>query len=120
MKKHALLVLCIVLVTTGMLFGAGTKEAAAAETEKTVLEFWTWRPEDVDFYEGQIARFEAANPDIDVVQTAHKNTEYNTILAASLSGGAGPDVSSREEPMVAWRPSQTVGSSNPSSSGCQS
>ncbi|MGD9928267.1 MAG: ABC transporter substrate-binding protein, partial [Sphaerochaeta sp.] len=26
------------------------------------------------------------------VQTAHKNTEYNTILAASLSGGAGPDV----------------------------
>ncbi len=92
MKKHALLVLCIVLVTTGMLFGAGTKEAAAAETEKTVLEFWTWRPEDVDFYEGQIARFEAANPDIDVVQTAHKNTEYNTILAASLSGGAGPDV----------------------------
>ena len=29
---------------------------------------------------------------ITVVQTAHKNTEYNTILAAALSGGAGPDI----------------------------
>ena len=92
MKKHTLLSLVVVLLAASMLFGAGVQEQKAAEADKTVLEFWTWRPEDVDFYNAQIAIFEEANPDIKVVQTAHKNTEYNTILAAALSGGAGPDV----------------------------
>ena len=92
MKKHTLLSLIVVLLAASMLFGAGVQEQKAAEAEKTVLEFWTWRPEDVDFYNAQIAIFEKANPNIKVVQTAHRNTEYNTILAASLSGGAGPDV----------------------------
>ncbi len=93
MKKQTLLILLIALCTAGMLFGAGAQEQKTPQTKaETTLEFWTWRPEDVDFYASQIALFEAANPDIKVVQTAHKNTEYNTILSASLSGGAGPDV----------------------------
>ncbi|HAF85549.1 MAG TPA: ABC transporter substrate-binding protein [Sphaerochaeta sp.] len=93
MKKNALLILFIALCTASMLFAAGAVEQQTREGKDiTTLEFWTWRPEDVDFYAKQIALFEQANPDIKVVQTAHKNTEYNTILAASLSGGAGPDV----------------------------
>jgi raffinose/stachyose/melibiose transport system substrate-binding protein len=36
--------------------------------------------------------FNKANPDIKIVQTAHKSTDYNTILSAALSGGSGPDV----------------------------
>jgi raffinose/stachyose/melibiose transport system substrate-binding protein len=36
--------------------------------------------------------FEKLNPGITVVQNAIKNTEYNTVLSASLSGGSGPDV----------------------------
>lgn len=66
--------------------------AAAAPAKKTVINFWTWRPEDVDAYEKLLADFEKQNPDIDVVQTAHKSTEYNTILSAALSGGSGPDI----------------------------
>ena len=119
MKKNTLLILFVALCTASMLFAAGTTEQQTNQgKDKTTLEFWTWRPEDVDFYEGQIALFESANPDIKVIQTAHKNTEYNTILAASLSGGAGPDVfqgraygglatfadSGFLEPLEAWMP----------------
>jgi raffinose/stachyose/melibiose transport system substrate-binding protein len=118
MKKHTLISFLLVLVTASLLFGAGVQEQAAPQAPQTVLEFWTWRPEDVDFYAKQIALFEAANPTIKVVQTAHKNTEYNTILAAALSGGAGPDVfqgraygglatfadSGFLEPLEAWMP----------------
>jgi raffinose/stachyose/melibiose transport system substrate-binding protein len=66
--------------------------ATSVLAQKTTINFWTWRPEDVEVYEKLIATFEKANPDIDVVQTAQKNTEYNTILSAALSGGSGPDV----------------------------
>ena len=118
MKKHTLISFLLVLETASLLFGAGVQEQAAPQAPQTVLEFWTWRPEDVDFYAKQIALFEAANPTIKVVQTAHKNTEYNTILAAALSGGAGPDVfqgraygglatfadSGFLEPLEAWMP----------------
>jgi raffinose/stachyose/melibiose transport system substrate-binding protein len=60
--------------------------------QKTTLNFWTWRPEDVDAYNKLIAIFEKANPGIDIVLTAQKNTEYNTILSAAMSGGSGPDI----------------------------
>lgn len=77
-----LLALCMLL----------TLAAVPAMAEVTELSFWTWRPEDVAFYDKVIADFEAANPDIKVVQNAIKNTEYNTILSAALEGGSGPDV----------------------------
>jgi len=64
----------------------------SALAQKTAIDFWTWRPEDVDAYNKLIAVFEKANPGVDVVMTAHKSTEYNTILSAALSGGSGPDV----------------------------
>jgi raffinose/stachyose/melibiose transport system substrate-binding protein len=66
--------------------------ALSVSAQKTTLNFWTWRPEDVDAYNRLIAVFEKANPGIDVVLTAQKNTEYNTILSAALAGGSGPDV----------------------------
>ncbi len=65
---------------------------ASAFAQKTTINFWTWRPEDVEVYNRLITTFETANPGIDVVQTAHKSTDYNTILSAALSGGSGPDV----------------------------
>jgi raffinose/stachyose/melibiose transport system substrate-binding protein len=60
--------------------------------QKTTINFWTWRPEDVEVYNKLIATFEKANPGIDVVQTASKSTDYNTILSAALAGGSGPDI----------------------------
>jgi raffinose/stachyose/melibiose transport system substrate-binding protein len=93
MKKNVVIVMLLAIILMSPLFATGTTETDKAIAEKKVtLNFWTWRPEDVDFYASQIEKFEAMNPDIEVVQTAHKNTEYNTILAASLSGGSGPDV----------------------------
>ncbi len=93
MKKNVVIILLLAIIMMSPLFATGTTETNKAVAEKkVVLNFWTWRPEDVDFYAAQIAKFEALHPEIQVIQTAHKNTEYNTILAASLSGGSGPDV----------------------------
>jgi raffinose/stachyose/melibiose transport system substrate-binding protein len=91
---------------------------AGVFAQKTTVNFWTWRPEDTEAYTKLIAIFEKANPDIDVVLSAQKNTEYNTILSAALAGGAGPDVfqsrayggmealaqSGYLEPLEAWVP----------------
>jgi len=121
MKMKTVVLGLVILLVASSVFAKGTLESTttpqiAAPT--TTLQFWTWRPEDVDFYAKQIALFEAQNPTIKVVQTAQKNTEYNTILAASLAGGAGPDVfqgraygglatfadSGYLEPLEAWLP----------------
>lgn len=98
LRKSALVagILLFVAMTS---FAGGTKESAPsagaspqASVPKTTIQFWTWRPEDVAAYDKLIGVFERENPDIHVVQTAQKNTEYNTILSAALSGGSGPDV----------------------------
>lgn len=92
MKRYLMLVI-VCLAAVSALSATGTTEAPSTSAPaKVELHFWTWRPEDVAFYNKQIGLFEAANPDIHVVQTALKNTEYNTILAAALAGGSGPDV----------------------------
>ncbi|MEI6873931.1 MAG: extracellular solute-binding protein, partial [Spirochaetota bacterium] len=79
--KKAVLVFAVVLLALG-----------SAIAQKTTLNFWTWRPEDVEAYDKLIATFVKANPNIEVVQSPQKSTEYNTILSAALSGGSGPDV----------------------------
>ncbi|MDR0723322.1 MAG: extracellular solute-binding protein [Treponema sp.] len=91
MKKSAILFLCAVCAAS-LAFAGGAKQQDGSSGGKTVLNFWSWRTEDVDAYEELFKIFEAQNPDIDVVHTAHRNTEYNTILAAALNGGSGPDV----------------------------
>jgi raffinose/stachyose/melibiose transport system substrate-binding protein len=90
LKKSLIVLLCLFCITSGI-FGGGQQGPSSA-SGKTVINFWTWRPEDVEAYEDLLTVFEAQNPDIDVVQTAHRSTEYNTILSAALSGGSGPDV----------------------------
>jgi raffinose/stachyose/melibiose transport system substrate-binding protein len=89
MRKTVVLLLC--LACAGSLVFAGGAGQRSAAGGKTVINFWSWRTEDVDAYEDLFKIFEAQNPDIDVVHTAHRNTEYNTILAAALNGGSGPD-----------------------------
>jgi raffinose/stachyose/melibiose transport system substrate-binding protein len=79
--RKVLLVAALVVAVAGLAFG-----------QKTVIQYWTWRPEDVEGYNKLLSVFQAQNPNIQVVQTAQLNTNYNTILSAALSGGSGPDV----------------------------
>jgi len=60
--------------------------------EIVTLDFWTWRVEDVEFYNRMIDIFESRNPNIRVNQNAIRSTDYNTMLTAALAGGGGPDV----------------------------
>lgn len=91
-KKNAALAAVLLLWLPCVLPALGSKEKTTSASEKVTLEFWTWRAEDVEFYEKVIRAFEKKYPAITVNQTAIKNTEYNTILSASLQGGGGPDV----------------------------
>src|SRR5690554_1137729 len=67
---------------------------AAPQTlaENVQLSFWSWRTEDVQAYETFIAEFRETHPNIEIEFIPYRNTEYNTILATALQGGAGPDI----------------------------
>lgn len=81
------------LMGLSMLIASGNSEQGeAGDGDRTKLNFWSWRTEDVEVYDELIGIFEAKNPGIDVTFTAYKNTEYNTILSAALKGGSGPDI----------------------------
>ena len=89
-KKGIILILVLVLAAPMVFAGGGGQQSGGGG--KTEIQFWTWRPEDVDVYEGLLRTFKSQNSNIEVVQTAHRSTEYNTVLSAALSGGSGPDV----------------------------
>lgn len=90
-KAIAVFITCFMLLPLALTaMGSGEKDSSSGD--KVTLEFWTWRTEDVEFYEKVIEAFEKKHPNISVKQTAIKNTEYNTIVSASLQGGGGPDV----------------------------
>ncbi len=82
----------MVSLVLAMLAMLAVVPASSALAEPVELQFWSWRTEDAAFYDKMIAEFETQNPDIKVVQTTIKNTDYNTILASSLAGASGPDV----------------------------
>lgn len=60
--------------------------------EPVKLTFWSWRVEDKWAYDKIIQVFEQRTPGIKVEFTPFKQTEYNTILSAALTGGKGPDI----------------------------
>ena len=95
MKK--ILVMCLLtLVSLSMAFANGSGEqidnGVGETSSKVVLNFWSWRTEDVDVYNELIDIFETQHPDIEVNFTAYKNTEYNTVLSAAMKGFSGPDI----------------------------
>src|SRR5690554_1537705 len=76
----------LMVTILALMLGVG----ACAENVK--LTFWSWRTEDVEAYEKFIAEFNKIHPHIEVEFIPYRNTEYNTILATALQGGAGPDI----------------------------
>ena len=87
-KKGIILALVLIFVVSMAFAGGGIQQS----NEKTTVHYWTWRPEDIDAYEGLLKVFKSQNPDIEVVQNAYKTEEYNTIMSAALGGNSGPDV----------------------------
>ena len=76
-------VLVLGLLVVAAVFPSGSGEEATDDA--TVLEFWSWRVEDVAVYESLIERFEAQNPDIRVTFDPIVQTEYNTVLSAAAT-----------------------------------
>ncbi len=75
-------------LAAGAVFAMGTAAANAVE-----IEYWQYffeaRVNAVDIL---IENFEAANPDITVIQTTFPYADYRTKVAASIPAGQGPDV----------------------------
>ena len=92
LKRIAVLFLCLICAGSFVFAAGGGQQGGSSAGGKTTLDFWSWRTEDVDAYEGLFKVFTQKNPNINVVHTAYRNTEYNGILAAALAGGSGPDV----------------------------
>ncbi len=90
MKNRLGGVLVLGLLVVFAVFPSGSGEETTDDA--TVLEFWSWRVEDVAVYESLIERFETQNPDIRVTFNPIVQTEYNTVLSAALQGGGGPDI----------------------------
>jgi putative chitobiose transport system substrate-binding protein len=118
MKK--VISLCLVLVfTTCLLFGCGSKskddtqnvsndastenpsdtqadtpEASSESAEPVTVEFWTisLQPTFTDFFNGLIAAYEEANPNVTVNWTDLPYDAIQEKLVAAAAGGTSPDV----------------------------
>ncbi len=110
MKK--VISLCLVLIlTTSMLFGCGSKvkddaQNASSDTsaknssdttasaEPVTIEFWTisLQPTFTDFFNGLIAAYEEANPNVTVNWTDLPYDAIQEKLVTSAAGGTSPDV----------------------------
>ena len=75
-------------IATGATIALGASTANAVE-----IEYWQYFFEArVNAIDTLIEQFEAANPDITVVQTTFPYADYRTKVAAAIPAGQGPDV----------------------------
>lgn len=86
--------LVVFLATLAVLSAAGAPEAAAAKGEKITLTVWhigvdATRHETIT---SAIARYEALNPNVKVVEQAIENDPYKTKLKTAMGGGNPPDL----------------------------
>lgn len=81
-----------ILTSVAALLFAGSALSAHAQT--TALEYWTWNNEGdyVKVDEAAVARFEAANPGINVEVTYVPYADYMTKLKAALAANQPPDI----------------------------
>ncbi|SNX74080.1 carbohydrate ABC transporter substrate-binding protein (CUT1 family) [Bacillus oleivorans] len=82
------------LILLGLLLSACSSENTDGEndSEKVTLTMGSWRTEDTALYQKVIDKFNEQYPNIEIVYSPSKNTEYNTILNTALQGGEGPDI----------------------------
>ncbi|ULO06622.1 extracellular solute-binding protein [Paenibacillus sp. 19GGS1-52] len=97
MKKPLSLALAL-LISISVLSACGSNKSSDSSTngettksgEKVKVEFFQYKSEAVATYDKLIAKFEAANPGIDVVQT--NVPEAATVLKTRIAKGDVPDI----------------------------
>ncbi len=87
MRKLLLSIFATVIVS---LFLMGT---VSAQDQSVSIDFWQTDSQiKVDAMAKVISNFEAANPNISIIQTVVPYDDYQTKIAASVPAGTGPDV----------------------------
>lgn len=89
MKKALSMIVAIALVAS-VLSACGAKEVDTGNGKKVKVEFFQYKSEAVATYDALIAKFEAANPNIDIVQT--NVPEAGTVLKTRVAKGEVPDI----------------------------
>ena len=92
--KKILTGMIVLFATLSVLGAAGAPEAAATKGEKITLNVWHIGV-DATRHEAilnGIARYEAANPNVKVVEQAIENDPYKTKLKTAMGGGNPPDL----------------------------
>ncbi len=92
--KRLITLAIVMVVAISMLSAAGAPEATAAKGEQITLNVWHIG---VDVsrratMEKAIARYQAANPNVKVVEQAIENDPYKTKLKTAMGGGNPPDL----------------------------
>ena len=85
--KKTLVSISIVLMTTGLVFSAGTKESQQKIVE---LEYFSQKPEAVPVMDFLIEKFEKENPGITITQTS--TPEPSTVLRTRIATNEVPDI----------------------------
>lgn len=88
--KKALSITVAVALVASVLSACGAKEADTGNAKKVKVEFFQYKSEAVATYDALIAKFEAANPNIDIVQT--NVPEAGTVLKTRVAKGEVPDI----------------------------
>ncbi|CAN7667544.1 extracellular solute-binding protein [Paenibacillus sp. LjRoot153] len=88
--KKALSITVAVALVASVLSACGAKESATGNGNKVKVEFFQYKSEAVATYDALIAKFEAANPNIDIVQT--NVPEAGTVLKTRVAKGEVPDI----------------------------
>jgi len=92
--KHKLLFVCLIV---GLTLGAVSLVAAQ---EPVTIEIWDFQQSDMNILEAQetaIAKFEEANPDIQVNVTVFPIAEYRDRLLTAVQGGNPPDMATLDQ-----------------------
>lgn len=66
---------------------------ASAQSDSVTLTIWGWRSEDLGFWSGVVQpALQKYHPNIKLEYRHYPGTEYDSILAAAMQAGTGPDI----------------------------
>lgn len=63
-----------------------------AAAQKTRVVIWNWSQEQQEFYNEMAARFNAENPDIEMIWQTYVQARYNELLPLAFRSGDPPDI----------------------------